>query len=82
MAENIELYRKGYTIAEIKAMNDLNDKEIEDFIKSISSNDLTTHKIRIRNRIIELYNDGYSVNVINKKTSVSISIIKDILKID
>lgn len=78
---NIELYRKGFTVAEIRSMNNLSDIEVEDFIKSISSEDLKTHKIAIKNRITQLYNEGYSINVINKKTSVSVSIIKEILDI-
>lgn len=78
---NIELYKKGFTVAEIRSMNNLSETEVEDFIKSISPDDLKSHKIRIRNRIIEMYDNGYSINVINKKTSVSISIIKDILEI-
>lgn len=78
---NIELYKKGFTVAEIRSMNNLSETEVEDFIKSISPDDLKSHKIRIRNRIIEMYDNGYSINVINKKTSVSISIIKEILEI-
>ncbi len=77
---NIELYKKGFTIAEIKSLNNLSDTDVEYFIKSISSDDLKSHKVRIRNRIIEMNNEGYSINVINKKTSVSISIIKEILE--
>jgi hypothetical protein len=77
---NIELYKKGFTVAEIKNTNNLSETEVDNFIKSISPDDLKSHKIRVRNRIIEMYNNGYSINVINKKTSVSISIIKEILE--
>lgn len=79
--KNIELYRKGFTVAEIRSMNNLSDVEVEDFIKSILPGDLKSHKITIRNRIIQLYDEGYSINVINKKTFVSVSIIKEILDI-
>lgn len=77
---NIELYRAGYTLAEIKDKNLLSDSDIENFIKEIASEDLKSHKIKIKERIIELNNQGYSVNAINKKLYVSASIIKDVLK--
>ncbi|MCI9545805.1 MAG: hypothetical protein HFH60_03810 [Lachnospiraceae bacterium] len=76
---NIELYREGFTITEITRKNNLSDMEVQNFIKEISTSDLKIHKIKIRNRIIEMNDEGYTINAINKKTSVSISIIKDIL---
>ena len=79
MKNILDLYKEGYTVAEIKAMTELSEKETEDFVKNIKSEDLSIHKTAIRNRIIDMYNNGYSVNVINKKTSVSVSIIKKIL---
>lgn len=79
MKNILDLYKEGYTVAEIKAMKELSEKETENFVKNIKSEDLSIHKTAIRNRIIDMYNNGYSVNVINKKTSVSVSIIKKIL---
>ena len=79
---NLELYRKGYTVSEITAMNNLSFEEVEEFIKAVDSDSLKDHKILLKNRIIEFYNNGYSVNAISKKTSVSVSIIKDMLKLE
>lgn len=76
---NIELYKDGFTITEITRKNNLSDREVQKFIKEISPSNLKIHKIKIRNRIIEMNNEGYTINAINKKTSVSVSIIKEIL---
>lgn len=76
---NIALYKDGFTITEITRKNNLSDMEVQKFIKEISPSDLKAHKIKIRNRIIEMNNEGYTINAINKKTSVSVSIIKEIL---
>ena len=80
MKNILDLYKEGYTVAEIKAMKGLSDKETEEFVSAIKSEDLAIHKDAIKNRIIEMYKNGYSINVINKKTSASISIIKKILE--
>lgn len=76
---NMELYNKGYSVNEITDINKLSRSEVEDFIKSITPEDLKNHKIHMRNRIIEMNNNDYTANAISQITSVSLSLIKKIL---
>ncbi len=76
---NMELYNKGYSVNEITDINKLSREEVEDFIKSITPENLKSHKIYMRNRIIEMNNNDYTANAISQITSVSLSLIKKIL---
>lgn len=79
--DNKELYLKGFSVAEIIRKKHLSDTESIAFIKELTNKDIDQHREVMKRRITDLYQKGDSVNLINKKTCVSVSVIKKILSI-
>lgn len=73
-------YLDGWSVVESVQDLDISEYEICSCIENLTDDELATHINNLNTHIIELYNSGYSVSQIIRKTSISRPRVKSILE--